>query len=182
MRWFFLEFSPAHPYAASALKFLVLGTLGEWLGGVVRGRGDLRPFPLSRLWVKGLIWAALGLLIRWVFSSFALLIPAQAGAGLLPAACARPGSLAFALAVSLQMNLLFSPFLMYLHRALDNLAAWDWRWGGMGVAVYSIAWFWLPAHTVTFLLPDAFRVIFAAALSVALGVILGFARRGASRV
>ncbi|MDD5657201.1 MAG: hypothetical protein PHF00_08095, partial [Elusimicrobia bacterium] len=148
MRWFFLEFSPAHPYAAAALKFMVLGTLGEWLGGVVRGR-DLRPFPLSRLWAKLLIWAALGPLIRWIFSSFALLVAAQAGSGLLPAACGRGGTPAFAAAVSLQMNLLFSPFLMYLHRALDNLAAWERNWGGMGTAIYSIAWFWLPAHTVT---------------------------------
>lgn len=179
MDWFFFEFSPAHPYCASAMKFLVLGTSGEWLGGVIRKRGDLKPFPLEMLWPKLVIWALLGLLIRWVFSSFALLIPVQAAAGLLPQACARGGGLAFAVAVSVEMNLLFSPLLMYLHRALDNAAARVWRWGGMATAIYSIAWFWIPAHTVTFLLRDEHRVFFAALLSVALGAILGFASRTA---
>jgi hypothetical protein len=181
MNWFFFEFSPAHPYGASALKFLVLGTLGEWLGGVIRARGGLKPFPWARLWPKFFIWAFLGLLIRWTFSSFALLIPAQAAAGLLPEACARAGGMAFAFSVSLEMNLLFSPLLMYLHRALDNLAARASRWDGMSTALYSIAWFWLPAHTVTFLLRDEYRVLFAAGLSVALGAILGFAARPASQ-
>ena len=32
--------------------------------------------------------------------------------------------------------------------------------------------FWIPAHTVTFMLPQEYQVVMAAALSVALGVIL----------
>jgi hypothetical protein len=179
VRWFFFGFTPAHPYWASLLKFMVLGTLGEWLGGVIRTRGNWKPFSLSMLPVKMAIWAALGLLIRWVFSSFALLATAQAAQGLLPQACGRPGTFAFAFAVSLQLNLLFSPLLMYLHRTLDNLSAWRWNWAGMETAIGSIAWFWLPAHTVTFLLGDNFRVAFAALLGVALGAILGFANRTA---
>jgi len=75
------------------------------------------------------------------------------------------------------MNLLFSPFLMYFHRALDNLASWRWHWAGMATAIRSIGWFWIPAHTVTFLLGENYRVFFAAILSVALGAILGFANR-----
>ena len=180
MRWFFFDFTPAHPYWASLIKFLVLGTLGEWLGGVIRTRGDCKPFPLSKLPVKMAIWALLGLLIRWVFTSFALLVAAQSAQGLLPQACGRSGTFAFAFAVSLQLNLLFSPLLMYLHRALDNLAAWRWDWAGLETAIFSIAWFWLPAHTVTFLLPEDFRVAFAALLGVALGAILGFASRPAT--
>ena len=49
MSWFLHEFTPAHPYWASLVKFLVLGTLGEWLGGVIRTRGDWAPFPLRLL-------------------------------------------------------------------------------------------------------------------------------------
>ena len=139
-----------------------------------------KPFPLSMLPVKMAIWAVLGLLIRWVFVSFALLIPAQAAQGLLPQACGRPGSFAFAVAVSLQLNLFFSPLLMYLHRAMDNLSSRRWNWAGMETAIASIVWFWLPAHTVTFLLGENFRVAFAALLGVALGAILGFANRAAS--
>ncbi|MDD5628042.1 MAG: hypothetical protein PHU21_03190 [Elusimicrobia bacterium] len=179
MSWFFFEFTPAHPYWASLLKFLVLGTLGEWLGGVIRTRGDWKPFPPSMLPVKMAIWALLGLLIRWIFASFALLVAAQAAQGLLPEACGRAGSLAFALAVSLQLNLMFSPLLMVLHRALDNVSVRRWNWAGMETALFSIVWFWLPAHTVTFLLPENFRVAFAALLGVALGAILGYANRAA---
>ncbi|MFA6093289.1 MAG: hypothetical protein WCU88_10350 [Elusimicrobiota bacterium] len=177
MHWFFYEFTPDYPYVSSALKFLVLGTLGEWLGAVLRSRVSWRPFPLYKLWAKAAIWALLGVLIKWIFSSFVLLVLAQSERGLLPSACGHAGSLAFALAVSFQMNMFFSPFLMYAHRFLDNLADQRWNWAGMETAIYSIAWFWLPAHTVTFLLPENFRVLFAALLSVALGVILGFAKR-----
>jgi len=36
----------------------------------------------------------------------------------------------------------------------------------------TIPFFWIPAHTITFLLPAEFRVLFAAVLGIALGLIL----------
>ena len=39
----------------------------------------------------------------------------------------------------------------------------------------SLLFFWVPAHTVTFLLPPAFRVLFAALLGAVLGLILAWA-------
>jgi hypothetical protein len=39
----------------------------------------------------------------------------------------------------------------------------------------TIPLFWFPAHTITFLLPSQFQVLFAALLGVALGVILAIA-------
>ena len=39
------------------------------------------------------------------------------------------------------------------------------------------SFFWYPAHTITFLLPDEVRVLFAAILGVALGVLLAIAAR-----
>ncbi|GAB1473896.1 hypothetical protein MASR2M69_13370 [Bacteroidota bacterium] len=35
----------------------------------------------------------------------------------------------------------------------------------------TIPLFWIPAHTITFLLPDTYKVIFAASLSIVLGLI-----------
>lgn len=36
----------------------------------------------------------------------------------------------------------------------------------------SLLWFWIPVHTVTFLLPPSFRVLFAAVLGAILGLLL----------
>ena len=44
-------------------------------------------------------------------------------------------------------------------------------WGK--VYKYTIPLFWIPAHTVTFLLPTEFRTLFAALLSVVLGLLMG---------
>ncbi|KGB23060.1 hypothetical protein AtDm6_1929 [Acetobacter tropicalis] len=44
-----------------------------------------------------------------------------------------------------------------------------------------LIFFWTPAHTITFLLPNIWRVVFAAYLSVALGAILSFASEAGSR-
>ena len=63
-----------------------------------------------------------------------------------------------------------------LLRAVDWEAMWDI------VLFRGVVFFWIPAHTVTFLLPEAFRVLFAAALGAVLGLILAWAggRRSAS--
>ena len=56
----------------------------------------------------------------------------------------------------------------------------DWK-GFLGfVLLKTIPLFWIPAHTVTFLLPPELRVLFAAFLSLALGAILAFAKRRAA--
>jgi hypothetical protein len=47
---------------------------------------------------------------------------------------------------------------------------WDVMWNF--VFKKTIPFFWIPAHTITFLLPSEFRVLFAAVLGIALGLIL----------
>ncbi len=153
---------------------MILGTLGEWLGGVIGSKGNWRPFPLWMFFPKFLIWAILGIFIKWGFSSFTSLVGIQASNNLLPSIINPNNRIFFAFAISFQTNLFFGPTLMYLHRLLDNIVLWRWEFGGMHVAIYSLAWFWLPAHTITFMLPDTFRIIFAAFLGVCLGIILGF--------
>ena len=39
----------------------------------------------------------------------------------------------------------------------------------------TVLFFWIPVHTITFLLPEAFRVLFAALLGAVLGLILAWA-------
>ena len=104
-----------------------------------------------------------------------------------------------AFTVSLFMNIFFAPVMMLSHKITDqhisdeggrfvlrrfNTASilkkldWDFFWGFL--MKKTIPLFWIPAHTVTFLLPEEFRVLFAAVLSVALGVLLSLGGRRAS--
>lgn len=169
MHWFFYDFTPSFPYLSSAIKFLILGTLGEFFGSKLRGN----KFYLVKLPFKLLIWALLGIIIKWIFSSFTLLIISQAQNGLLPASFEIKGSLLFAIAVSCEMNIFFTPILFYFHRFLDNIIDKKWNFSGLEKALSTILWFWIPAHTVTFLLPNNFQILFAGILSIVLGVILG---------
>ena len=103
-----------------------------------------------------------------------------------------------ALAVSVAMNTIFAPVFMTLHKITDaHIAAnggslkalvtpipmaqrfaginWEAQWGF--VFKKTIPFFWYPAHTVTFLLPSEQRVLFAALLGIALGVLLALSAK-----
>jgi hypothetical protein len=56
----------------------------------------------------------------------------------------------------------------------------DWPGFYTFVVGKTVPFFWIPAHTITFLLPSAYRVLWAAYLSIALGAILAYARRKTS--
>ena len=94
------------------------------------------------------------------------------------------------------MNSIFAPVFMTLHKITDTHILnnggtlggffrpikmreiithlnWDVQWNF--VFKKTIPLFWFPAHTITFLLPSQFQVLFAALLGVALGVILAIA-------
>ena len=51
---------------------------------------------------------------------------------------------------------------------------WDVMW--RLVLFRTVLFFWIPVHTITFLLPEAFRVLFAALLGAVLGLILRVGR------
>jgi len=101
-----------------------------------------------------------------------------------------------AFSISLLMNFIYAPIMMTLHKITDTHIMdnggtvkglfkcikmaeifkrinWDIQWNF--VFKKTIPFFWVPAHTVTFLLPSEYRVAFAAILGVALGVILSYA-------
>ena len=188
----------AHPYAMGFLKFALLASLGEVLAiRVVSGGWRLPAGPAWRAVVWGLLGAALALL----FPVYAAGVPAAIGAGLLPVLPGAVGAkVATAFWISTVMNLSWGVALMLLHRLTDTwldlaegrlacvpsvgaaavAAAIDWK-GFVGfVILKTIPLFWIPAHTVTFLLPPELRVLFAAFLSLALGAILAFAKRRAA--
>jgi hypothetical protein len=55
------------------------------------------------------------------------------------------------------------------------LAGLNWNVQWNFVFKKTIPFFWIPAHTITFLMPADFRVLFAALLGIVLGVILALA-------
>lgn len=177
----------AHPYLLGVAKIALLGTMGELLGKRLgRGAWQLRGIRLGQ---RVLVWGFLGAVFAAVFPLFSFGVDGLLKAGLLPG---EGQALATALWKSSFMNLVFAFPMMVFHRVTDGLiergrlfARWplvevfvaiDWRtmFRVVGGACF---WFWIPAHTVTFLLPPEYRVMSAALLAIALGFIMGVANR-----
>ena len=94
------------------------------------------------------------------------------------------------------MNLTFAPVMMTFHKITDSHIIktggtvkglfspipfasifknmnWDVMWNF--IFKKTIPFFWIPAHTITFLLPSEYQVLFAAVLGIVLGVLLAIA-------
>jgi hypothetical protein len=170
------------------------------LGLRIRSGGyDLKGFGLLP---RIIVWGILGIFIKAAFVVFSAGGPgllAYMGmnnpSGILAGGFTSLKILV-AFSVSLTLNLTFSPVLMTLHRLTDAhimisggsmkcfitppdfraiLAGLDWKMHWGFVLKKTIPLFWIPAHTLTFLLPAEFQILFAAMLGVVLGVILAFA-------
>jgi hypothetical protein len=190
----FLGATRAHPYLMGFVKVGVLATMGEWLARRVAGGSWAAPAGIC--W-RAFVWGLFGVAFALVFEVFATGTAAVIGEGLLPVfADGFPADLSRAFWTSSLMNLIFAPVFMAFHRVTDGyidagngtvsgmmdvrLADVLRRIDGVGfvsfVLLRTIPLFWIPAHTVTFLLPSEYRVLVAAYLSIALGAILAFAR------
>ncbi len=163
----------AHPVGTAMAQFAVLGTLGEASSRWIAAGRFFFPFGARGTLLRMAGWAALAVAIKYAFTGFVAFVPALTAHGLLP----ELGAFGTAFAVSLAMNLQFGPFLVIAHRLIDNLIDGAPNWANLDKALLSLLWFWVPAHTVTFLLPPHFRIGLAALWSVALGLILGFYNR-----
>ncbi len=101
-----------------------------------------------------------------------------------------------AFTISTTMNLIFAPVFMTFHKITDihilenngSIAGfftpikfkkifpelnWSVQWNF--VFKKTIPFFWIPAQTITFLMPSEYRIVFAAILGIVLGVILAIA-------
>jgi hypothetical protein len=178
----------ALPLLVTFIKFALLATGGELVAQrISTGRYLNRGFGIIP---KMIVWGILGIGIYWAFQLYSRGAPA-----ILPP-IAHPGSfrarLVIAFLCSLSMNITFAPMMMMTHHLSDTYIAehsgrfplrgfavlpllkqidWPKMWGF--VFKKTIPLFWIPAHTISFLLPEQFRTLFAAALSVVLGVFLG---------
>lgn len=161
----------ANPMASAAIQFGILGTMGELVSAWIRRRRIGLPFSLMQLIMKILGWALLGWIIKYGFTGMKGFTHALVDAHLLPAFTGA--GLGWAVAVSVLTNVLFGPQMMAFHRLTDNLIMRQKGFSGIQKAWWTLIWFWIPAHTVTFSLPRDYQIGLAALWSVALGVIMG---------
>ncbi|MBC2576351.1 Mpv17/PMP22 family protein [Peptostreptococcus canis] len=171
-------------YVLSFIKFAILATLGEIIASSIRAKKLTIPHSIG---YRMLIWGLLGVWIAFMMGLFAKGVGvklADSNSAILHT------KFAFAFITSLVMNTSFGPVFMVLHKHTDTYL--DLRYENTGekitlqkicskidyyayaknVLIGTIPTFWLPAHTITFLLPEGFRVFFAALLSICLGIIL----------
>ena len=163
-----------HPFLSAAVQFGILGTLGEVLAATLRRRRPALPCTPLELGAKVLAWALLGMVIKVGFAGMIGFTEALLDHHILPAALASGVGKAFA--ISTCTNVLFGPQMMAFHRVEDNLILRRSGFDGLTTAWWTLLWFWIPAHTLTFSLPPDYRLGLAAVWSVVLGVILGLSR------
>jgi hypothetical protein len=110
--------------------------------------------------------------------------------------------LLIAFSISVSLNLFFAPVFMTFHKITDthiadnkgtiagffkpikyreifNKLNWDVQWNF--IFKKTIPLFWIPAQTINFMLPSEYRVLLAALLGIALGVILAIASINSSK-
>lgn len=188
------------PYVTAFIKFAILATFGEMLGLRIKtGNYNEVGFGIAP---RAIIWGFLGIWIAATFRIFSTGAPVFAESlGIEGVVDSMRGDFTItklfgAFMISLMMNTTFAPVFMTLHKITDSnilkykgtlkslispinfgesLSAinWDIQWGF--VFKKTIPFFWIPMHTITFLLPTEFQILFAAILGVALGTILSIA-------
>ena len=186
----FENLSNGHPYLMGFIKFALLATAGELIAvKMSSGKWQKPPYLIARI----VIWGLIGVWITYMMKMFFYGSGALIGAGLIPGkSLAADGiwyKLVRAFATSATMNLTFGPTFMAVHKCSDTylaLRAAEGKKVTLTKVINTVDWdrfvsftlfktvpiFWIPAHTLTFMLPPQYQVLLAALLSVALGIIL----------
>lgn len=186
----FIQLTANYPYLMGFIKFAVLATMGELLALRLSNKAWIKPVGLV---FKVAIWGLIGVMITFMFSFYSVGVSAVLeGLNISPGNRFLP-TLIPAFLTSVIMNLTFGIVFMGMHRMSDTyidirlddkkpslkelVEAIEWDAFISFVVFKTIPLFWIPAHTITFMLPPFYRVVVAAYLSIVLGVILAYARR-----
>lgn len=164
-----------NPLLSAAIQFAVLGTLGEILSVSIIKKKIALPGNWWQTLAKVFAWALLGIIIKYGFAGMKGFTSTLLEHGMLPQIFAT--GLGWAFAVSVLTNLFFGPQMMFFHRLEDNLILWQYNMAGIQKAWWTLIWFWIPAHTVTFALPKEYQIGLAALWGMVLGVILGMSKK-----
>lgn len=197
---FYISFNHTHGLIASFIKFAILATMGESIA--LRIKEEVYNRKGFGILPRAIVWGFIGITIKIAFIIFSKGTPAVLEyLGVEKAPIALEGSfsgikLLTAFCTSVAMNLIFAPVFMTFHKITDmhiiqnngtlrgfftpiqfkkifvNL---DWAVQWNFVFKKTIPFFWIPAHTITFMLPPQWRVLFAAVLGIILGILLAVA-------
>lgn len=186
-----------HPFVLAFLKFAILATVGELIGLRIKS-GSYSSEGFGAL-PRAILWGVYGVWIAIAMKTFATGAPVMVEAlGVDGVREAMSGGFSLpkllgAFSISVMMNSLFAPVFMTLHKITDahivenggrlssllkpidmtrHITSLDWHTQWNFVIKKTIPIFWVPAHTITFMLPPSSQVLFAALLGVALGVLL----------
>jgi hypothetical protein len=193
-------FNKEHGMIMSFIKFAVLATLGESIGlRIKEGVYNKHGFGLIP---RAFVWGFLGLGIKMAFVIFASGTPkfleymGMENAHLALVGPISGSKIFVAFCISTAMNLTFAPVFMTFHKITDThiidnggtlsgffkpikfkeiFSSLNWSVQWNFVFKKTIPFFWIPAHTVTFCLPEEWQVLFAALLGIVLGVFLSIA-------
>jgi len=190
------------PLVLAFIKFAVLSTFGEVLG--LRIRTGKYSTPHFGILPRAVVWGFLGIWIAIAMGVYRNGIPAylsqfQVLSGINEAMIGNFSMLKLfgAFCISVMMNTTFGPVFMTLHKITDThitqtggsligffskrlhftqiITTLNWNVQWNFVIKKTIPLFWIPAHTLTFILPQNFQVLFAAFLGICLGVFLSIA-------
>jgi hypothetical protein len=196
----YYQFNLEQGLLMSFFKFFILATLGELIGLRIKtGRYYYKGFGL---FPRALVWGFLGITIYLAFAIFASGTPVLLekmgfdGASTILHSELSWKKAAVSFSIATTLNLFYAPVLMTFHKITDTHILenggtlmgflrpiqfarilreinWDVQWNF--VFKKTIPLFWIPAQTITFLLPEEYRVLFAAFLGIVLGVLLAVA-------
>jgi hypothetical protein len=170
----YIQWVRDHPMTSAAVQFGLLGTVGEIISCSIKAKRFALPGKGYQVAAKVLAWAVLGIVIKYGFAGMKGFTRALLDHQMLPSIF--DSGVGWAFAVSVLTNVFFGPQMMLLHRLEDNLISWERNLAGLTTAWWTLLWFWIPAHTVTFSLPTEYQIGLAALWSVVLGVILGWSK------
>jgi hypothetical protein len=197
---FYNTMNKEHGMIMSFVKFAILATLGEVIGLRIKtGNYYQQGFGIIP---RAIVWGFLGLTIKLAFVIFGVGAPAFLEyMGIEGVGDAMKGEfstpkLLGAFAISTTINLIYAPVMMTFHKITDThivnnggtvsglfrpikyreiIMNLNWKVQWNFVFKKTIPFFWIPAHTITFMLPTDFQVLFAAVLGIALGILLAVA-------
>ena len=184
----FVSLTTRFPYLMGFMKTMILASMGEILVRRIK-KGSY--FGDPGFYLKAIVWGLLGMAFVFVFPLFDLGIRSILNNQMIFGNTFL-NKLSYAFMVSLAMNVIFAPTFMMLHRVTDTYILLsegslkklrkislnqvvdhiDFKFFFSFVIFKTIPLFWIPAHTITFMLPSTYRVLMASYLSIALGILL----------
>ncbi len=195
-REIFETLSADHPFIMGFVKFALLATAGEIIAVRMSTGSWQKP---SYLIARIIIWGLIGIWITYMMKMLFIGSGAIIENGLIPGKGLPEFwyKLVRAFTTSATMNLTFGPTFMAVHKCSDTYLALraangkkvslaaiidtvDWKRFVSFTLFKTVPLFWIPAHTLTFMLPSEYQVMLAALLSVALGIILNLKKAPAS--